>query len=462
MNSYGPNEFRAVAPGAGKILLFYDTDLMPGGQAVIVEQINISTTDCAGNNRATAVSNLTSITIGSNTFILQNPTAYSSHYNFDIGGKPQAPRSTYYNDANDGSCIDVDFVPTPFIEFTYNDYNATLGNAQELRRSNFYYEVDSERSGSSSRPQNIINILNETAVTASVQESNYTSLSITQGRYEGTITDEDEYGIPAALTGKVFRGALFDNTADLGFIISSSQNGTVQYRELLQVVDSNYSLAVGNNSLYHVRGSKTLETPNARYINVRYSSFTLINMPTYTLPTLSNSGSLMVTGSMAYHDLATYGGSDTNVRAMQDFGGFKPGEPIMHGRGNISGYSNPAYEFVTFKSSSFDSGNTLSRTFETTLFFQTGSRNYPETKIGYDVFEDYNTRNSDNSMDVGRRTWTQDPTNVYKVIGDSIYESSNNQISKVGNKLLLVESTQEIMYIDENGKILFNMGNQLT
>jgi hypothetical protein len=82
--------------------------------------------------------------------------------------------------------------------------------------------------------------------------------------------------------------------------------------------------------------------------------------------------------------------------------------------------------------------------------------------LGFDIFSQYTSNESDVNKRVGRRTWTADPTGLFKIIGDTIYESKNNQLARLKNKLLLVEETQEIMFINENGKILFNMGNGIS
>jgi len=482
LTTVGPADFRVQVPPAGDIDILIHTGSAGGTTADdVAVQVNISVTDCFGTNRAVALANLTSLDTGKGDILtLVNPQNKGTHYNYDVVPNEPILSGSYNGSA---SCGDVEFFPSPLVDFRLNQFNAVYNSDMKYRETEVgfldrtpfkttnvdrIFTVDTNNSGSSTRPQNIKSILSGSAVTASIQDSTYTSVGIKNSRYDGTETSLTEYGISPALSGRVFRGALYDYSTDLNYIRSSSKDGTAPFKEFLQVLDDYYPYAVQSSDIFHVRGSSATDTPNARYIRLSYDATT---DGVLSLNTNDDHGELIISGTFRYHDVSTYPNTGVikQVKAISNFGGFEVGEPIMHGRGVAAGgtgnYSNPAFEFVSFLSSSFtfDSGQfPVEKSFDTRIEFQTGSRNHPEKILGFDIFSQYTSNESDVNKRVGRATRGPDPTGLFKVIGDSIYESKNNQLARLKNKLLLVEETQEIMFINENGKILFNMGNGIS
>lgn len=191
----------------------------------------------------------------------------------------------------------------------------------------------------------------------------------------------------------------------------------------------------------------------------------------YDLPFDNNSGSLIISGARRYHkELTNSSGLLKFVKPFDFFGSFEVGEPFMIGTGNDAAFNQaaePNFEFLTFLSSSLNTGGNTPSGYETEVFFETGSRNYPEKIIGQNIFSGsdntYSVLNggSDDGLDVGRRRWNGYRPAIFKVISDSVYESQGSRLAKIKDKFILVEETQEIMVIDQNGKIIFNMGSSL-
>lgn len=102
-------------------------------------------------------------------------------------------------------------------DFIGSEYDALLNNTTGDRQSE-YIQI-SDRVQSKPFPQNLLSILIDKAIPASVQDSNYTNTGWTKGRYDGTKTDSIQYGgIEPALIGGVFTGAFFPQTYTEGQI----------------------------------------------------------------------------------------------------------------------------------------------------------------------------------------------------------------------------------------------------
>ena len=470
MPTYGPTQFKSVNPGSGGVLIHFTGSGTSTDDTA--SQCNVSIEDCFGNNRTADIVNLTKITIsntaGDNIDLnVINGTAYSTHYNFDIDPDVYFPSESI----TVNSCLDTTFDPSPFLDFSNNEYNATLNNTEKDRTSQYIFNIDSQRSGSTSRPLNYQQIIDGTAVTASVQDSFYTDSGIINGRFDGSETSTAEYGISPALSGKTFSAAVFDFSTDLPTIVSASKNSNIEYKEYIFTVDEFYNYGVSSGHIYHVRGTSTTDSPNARFITLMYETELHGGAGLYDLPFDNDSGSLIISGAKRYHKETTQtAGLLKFVKPFDFFGSFDVGEPFMIGTGNDAAFNNAStanFEFLTFLSSSLNTGGNTPESYKTEVFFETGSRNYPEKILGQNIFSgsdnSYSHLNtgSDDGLDVGRRHWTGYRPAIFKVISDSVYESQGSQLAKIKDKFMLVEETQEIMVIDQSGKILFNMGSSL-
>ena len=81
-----------------------------------------------------------------------------------------------------------------YINFTYNDYNALLGNADANNTSNAYMEID--YIPSSLTPINFNQIINGVAIPAHVQDSNYSSKAWSNIRYNGSRQSAYDFNKP--------------------------------------------------------------------------------------------------------------------------------------------------------------------------------------------------------------------------------------------------------------------------
>ena len=108
----------------------------------------------------------------------------------------------------------TDVIIEPTIDnsgFEGSDYNALANNAIQDRQSE-YIQI-SDRAKKTQNPQNLYSIINDNAILAEVQDSNYTNTAWTRGRYDGTKTDSTQYGgVEPALIGGIFQGAFFPPT----------------------------------------------------------------------------------------------------------------------------------------------------------------------------------------------------------------------------------------------------------
>jgi len=454
----GINDFDSHNPGFAYIELLFSALSNASG---VAEEMNIHVNDCGGTNRLEDLKKLTRITLpgtgGPYVFNLSNPVTYTNHVHFDI-----VPQVTLNSDniESEDICQNVNFFPTVGTDFRLNEYNAVYNDATKLRRSDYIFEVESERSGSTIAPQNINSILDGSAVTASVQDSNYSSLTFTSGRYTGTKTDKLDYGIGSALSGKLFKGKLYDPITPLATIASSSDG--VSYEELLFTIDPGYNWAITSNKLekstYITRGyfsgSIQVDTPNARFVKIETS---VVNN--------TNQGTGPVLGSADFEDVGTgqtgtyfISGSHLSVAAnlilhsgsYNDFGGTDQNTVFFLDSSNSKSefFQAERVEFVPANAATPNRGGT------TFLYLKTGSRNYPTQQINTDIFAD---SNADFST-IGNYADHTSHVNMWVCLGDSVFRSENNKLQKVGNKKLLVEETGEILYINENGQLIWNYG----
>lgn len=105
----------------------------------------------------------------------------------------------------------VSFLPfLQDIQFTSNEYNALMSNAQESRKSNLIVEADRIRGTVS--PTNFEAILDQSADPAHLQDSNYSNTGWTNSRYDGSISSRDNYGgVLPSISARAFQGAVYDD-----------------------------------------------------------------------------------------------------------------------------------------------------------------------------------------------------------------------------------------------------------
>lgn len=247
-------QYDIVIPASEGISLLYNAD-----DEVVA--ITISKTGCGNVNYAASLIQLESITIDNTQLFITNTIPYGDFYYFEVVPTlltPTAPGTSIGT-----GCTNVIF--NPFIQgqnFTYNDYNAILGNSEDSRRFSQVFEVDytSAISGSLT-PSNLIAILSGSAVQAEVQESNYTSVGFTSGRYLGTKTSITDYGVSSAIAGTPFQAALYLSSSVASLICSQSLSD----RQLSEYVfTGNDEFPVVGSRIFRFEGNKILPIRNRK------------------------------------------------------------------------------------------------------------------------------------------------------------------------------------------------------
>ena len=96
--------------------------------------------------------------------------------------------------------------------YNYNTYNPLIGNTITDRKSSYtvYSDRGTTTDDTKTNPVNIVSILTNQAVPASIQDSLYSDTGWKNGRYEGTKTTADGYGgIDPTIAGISFTGAYY-------------------------------------------------------------------------------------------------------------------------------------------------------------------------------------------------------------------------------------------------------------
>ena len=114
---------------------------------------------------------------------------------------------------------------TPYlldITFGFSEYNATISNAQENRKSKI--RVESNRVEDSVLPTNWEAIISGSAFPATIQDSLYDDTGWINARYDGSvINSRGNAGVSPAFTGTPFQGEAFTADTDNAFICSTNR-----------------------------------------------------------------------------------------------------------------------------------------------------------------------------------------------------------------------------------------------
>ena len=164
-----------------------------------VKYAKISRIDQNGNDRSAYLEQLQSFTltyddIGPVQYIVNSIQEQSTYYLFGLQAQP-------LTSSGDTVSYDViinytsSFLPNPeFLNFEYNDYNAIFGNAETPQFSSQYLDVD--YGAGMITPQNFDLIISGTATAASVQDSNYSSKTWSNIRYNGSRVSSYDFNKP--------------------------------------------------------------------------------------------------------------------------------------------------------------------------------------------------------------------------------------------------------------------------
>lgn len=226
--------FKLTDPGAGEIELF-----ISGGSNIA--GITISTLNCYTTNFNYTIQQANTISINGTEFSITEKVPYSTHYflNVDL-----TPFSTGSQGIGTGECIEIGFSPFLLpVPFTYNDYNALLGNTEDIRTTSFIFDVD--RTNDQIVPLNIQNILSGNGTPAKFTESNHTDTGLINARYNGTKTSIADYGTIPAFSAVSFKGSSYGVDTTNNLICSQSSDNRV-VRDLLYAPNPQALIGVEN------------------------------------------------------------------------------------------------------------------------------------------------------------------------------------------------------------------------
>lgn len=394
--------FSNNAPNDAFITMLYLAD-SPPDTTFTIHAVNINTTACFNTSVFDAVAELTqlSFTIGSTVVTTQviSKINKGSYWHFVI-----TPFQVQ-NVVGIEQCNLTLFEPTIISSvFTNSDYNPLISNATFSRTSDFIYDVD--RVKNQSQPTNLDAILDQSADAAPIQDSSYSSVGITNSRYNGTKTNINEYGFSAAINASMFEGAIYTEDKIPTRICSLSGSNERPIKDYLFSIDSQYNPVYTSRFMFENSLDTTpdeIDLPQPRY-NLIYS------------------------GSVA-DDFQTGANPSTNI--------FIPGnrlEEIFPDRYYVIRMGATDYEVVVLSNPLYINNTNKTR---------------------YDVerkaFEDINGDTNQLSQTVSANTSTLP---LYEILGDTIYNTDGSQVYKITEKLLYVGDSNNIYYIDSKGQAI--------
>jgi hypothetical protein len=187
------------APSTGQIYTWFDigSTINPGSNILSitngVKYVKINKIDKNGANKSDLLGQITTISFiflnGPQTYNISGIQEFNNYYLYSIG--PYLPNST--NNFNTGSVnTPIIFVGTTssavfnpsYLNFDFNDYNPLINNVDLGRPSVTYMDVD--YSQNPTIPINQTAIINGTADKANVPDSNYSTYSWSNIRYNGS------------------------------------------------------------------------------------------------------------------------------------------------------------------------------------------------------------------------------------------------------------------------------------
>lgn len=378
----GASQFKNQNPEAQNI------NALISGSNVIA--LTINTTDCNFNNFQRSLSQLSTITVQSlnngDPIIVNSVEPKPGYYYYSVEPFP-------ISEPQSGSvCNDVTL--NPFLEalgFENSDFNILFNNAFTNRQSNYIQDVD--RARDSIKPSNVIPLLEDTALKATVPDSNYTALANTLGRYLGSKTSEEEYGTNPLLSLVPFEGSIHSATTTTGSICSIP---------------------------FEQRSLETLgfDSSNNNFPNIN-------NFPTASIRTDSRDGYVIgspatITATQTVIDVSVF---NINISRVQ------PGRLLY-----IT--NNTLFDYVEIKDVQY-------------LGVRDGDEsNYRLTVVrGIDGTPKAITGNNS-----GVPSGTM---NIKTVDSDTVYEFENNEAITLSNKNIYIQETGEIYKVGPKGRLLY-------
>lgn len=300
--------------------------------------------------------------------------------------------------------VEVDIIPRPSdYRFKSSEYNFLESSATENRTNSFAYDVD--YSSGISAPVNKAAILNNAATLAQYQDLNYTATGLTRGRYEGSKTTVDDYGVSPSISATPFNAAIYPLNLSNAIICSQSLQER-KIEPLLFTFDSAYfDNALADAGINELDVDNLVNpTPRRNLISTDVNQFFF-----GANPTTATKADIEVTGSvnLANNDLLLYSGSN-------------------------------GQEYLRVNTVTYNGGNNLSTINVNLLALQ----KYGETDI-YPQGGRANRSGGAVADDI-----------LYKIASDTVFSTDQNQLFKVVNKKIFNAVNKEIAIVDDNGKVI--------
>ena len=246
----GLNTFINTSPEQGNISVLVSSSLAVG--------LTVYVQDCSSNNLQRSLNSLGTIIVptlnNGQPITIVSKTPKSNYFYYEV--EPFSMTGSLEG----GECTSTTL--SPFIEaigFDNSDYNILFNNVTSSRAS--YYIQDVDRVKSSTVASNMQNILEDTAIRASLPDSYYTSFSHTLGRYIGSKTTEEEYGVSPALGVDFFEGSEHLISVTTGSICAEA----ISDRNIQTFVyTGNFDYPISGSRIFKTEGNRPLPVRNRR------------------------------------------------------------------------------------------------------------------------------------------------------------------------------------------------------
>jgi hypothetical protein len=379
------NEFKTTDPGAGEIDLF-----ISGGSNVA--GITISTQNCTSTNFSYTIQQASTITVNSTEFTITEKIAYPSHFFLDI---TETPFNLSSDGIGSGECLEIGFSPFLLpIPFTYNDYNALLGNSEDIRTTSFIFDVT--RTNDQIIPLNIENILSGNATPAKFVESNHTDTGLINARYNGTKTSISDYGTLPAFSAVSFKGASYGVDTTNQLICSQSSENRV-IKDLLFAPNPQATVSFENLE----------EVPQIRFRSLGFPA------PQSSTKADGTDIATGIANSELYTRLIYNTYLDIKVNDIIRIGGSN-GEVMK-----VTGITTQTSSNTTF---------IVIRAYKKDVNSSNIAKTVGSTSTSFEI-----------------------------VLGDTIYNAESNQVFRLNDKKLWIQDTLQVFYVDDDGTLLFEL-----
>jgi hypothetical protein len=393
-----PSVFRNTSPEPGQITLLRN-DLNE------VTAINIHRTDCSFTSYDSSLGKLTGLTLNLTSDIIvvvNNVTRLGSYYHLTIDP------IEILDEVNEEVCFGVKLDPTDelvSIDFRNSNFNPIFNNVPEVltgaaqaalfsnkentRRGKSIQDVD--RKNDTIVPTNIQQLLSGSANLAEFPLSNYSSLANTTGRYLGSKTSVQDYGVEPIVGASEFMGSVYGKDVTNSTICSQLSED--------RVVET------------------LLFAPDVRTPNVSSVDTPEVRLQQIMSKTISE-----------YESFTT---SSTEIVIYQD---------VKAEKGDILRTFNTT---APFGSEELLLLKNITKTYN-------GASVTSSLEVDRDYYGTYTSGNT-----YLERTSGSDTLHLMRAVGDTIYSTQSSKLYRVTGKKLWIQETNEVFVVDLRGKVIY-------